>query len=771
MAGASDIALKLVKACTKGACNGAIASLELIPGYKLGEEIAKEVAKEVFKGLVFEPGVERIAQYAAKNGFNFFGALRANDKRAALDVVAALTPQQALEASREVLREVNLPSAARRAVEGYVLSLPHSFRRGTTRFNDGGISATLLSQLPSTLGEFQKLLPARPPLYAPGERLADDYVLEELIGQGGYGEVWKAVHRKMRSLPPRAVKFFAGEMSRASLLRETSLIDRMQAKGVSENIVRLEATNLDHDPPYVAYEFVEGGDLVSWLAAHDGLAPNPERVKAILHQLANGLGFAHGRGIVHRDIKPGNVLIARDGLVKVGDFGIGALAAQPAAARADAEPDALGSAGTPAYVDPEREDEKPDPAEDVYALGVLGVQLLLGNLNRTPPLAWRGHLADKGVDPRFVGVLEVCLDRRSRRFRSGAEASAALAAIAAALEPPPPTGTGTATSVKKKRLLSRSRLKRTTRYVVEEISTLGRSTLGLFDLKKSVAAVPDIARRATATPSVLRTIQDHRDAPMLIALPPGRFLMGAPPEEEGRAAAEGPVHEVAIDYELAVGKGPVTFGEWDAAAAALGYRPSDAGWGRLQRPAINVSWDDAQRYVDWLRTLTGKPYRLLSEAEWEYVCRGGTLTPYWTGQSITCHVANFDDSRTQPEAGGALETISAQVSRVWSAQVLNRARTVPVDAFPANPFGLHDTHGNVWEWVEDAWHPNYEGAPTDGSAWAGGEPGMRVLRGGSWRMTGAALRSAHRYRRQKRHRGDQVGFRVARVLAAGERGA
>jgi formylglycine-generating enzyme required for sulfatase activity len=771
VAAGSDVALRLLKACTKGACSGAIASLELIPGYKLGEEIAKEIAKELFKGFVVEPGVERISQYAAKSGFTMFGTLKPGEKRAALDVVAALTPQQALEASKAVLREANLPFAAQRAVEGYVLSIPHSFRRGTTRFNDGGVSATLVSQLPNTLSEFQKLLPARPPLYEPGERLADDYVLEELLGQGGYGEVWKAVHRKMRSLPARAVKFFAGEMSRASLLRETSLIDRMQAKGVSENILRLEATNLDHDPPYVCYEYVEGGDLVGWLAAHDGTAPPPDRVKAILHQVANGLGFAHGRGVVHRDIKPGNVLIARDGLVKVGDFGIGALAAQPAAGQADAEPDALGSAGTPAYVDPEREDEKPDPAEDVYALGVLGVQLLLGNLNRSPPLAWRGHLADKGVDPRFMGVLEGCLDRRVRRFKSGAEASAALAAATSAVKAPPGTVGSTETTIKKKRLLSRSRVKRATRYVVEEISTLSRSTLGLFDLKKSVAAIPDVAQAQTVVSRPLRMVHDHPDAPVLVVLPPGRFLMGAPPEEEGRAAAEGPVHEVALDYELAVGKGPVTFGEWDAAAAALSYRPSDAGWGRLHRPVINVSWDDAQRYVAWLRTLTGKPYRLLTEAEWEYACRGGTLTPYWTGRSITCHAANFDDSQSRPASSGAIEAITAQVSRAWNAQVLNRAQTIPVDEFPANPFGLHDTHGNVWEWVEDAWHPNYEGAPADGSAWDGGEPGMRVLRGGSWRMMGSALRSAHRYRRQQRHRGDQAGFRVARVLAAGERGA
>jgi len=291
MAGASDIALKLVKACTKGACSGAIATLELFPGYKLGEEIAKEVAKELFKGFVVEPGIQRMSHYAAKSGFTLFGALKSGEQRAALDVVASLTPQQALEASKEVLREANLPLAARQAVEGYVLSIPHSFRRGTTRFNDGGVSATLVSQLPRTLSDFQRLLPARPPLYEPGTRLPDDYVLEELLGQGGYGEVWKAVHRKMQSLPPRAVKFFPGELSRASLVLETSLIDRMQAKGVSENIVRLEATNLDHTPPYVAYEYVAGGDLVGWLAAHDGNAPSPASAKAILHQIANGLGF------------------------------------------------------------------------------------------------------------------------------------------------------------------------------------------------------------------------------------------------------------------------------------------------------------------------------------------------------------------------------------------------------------------------------------------------------------------------------------------------
>jgi formylglycine-generating enzyme required for sulfatase activity len=238
----------------------------------------------------------------------------------------------------------------------------------------------------------------------------------------------------------------------------------------------------------------------------------------------------------------------------------------------------------------------------------------------------------------------------------------------------------------------------------------------------------------------------------MVVVPPGSFMMGSPVSEKLRASDEGPQHRVTIPKAFAVGKYEVTFDEWDACVAAggcNGYRPKDKLWGRGNRPVIHVSWDDAKAYVNWLSRKTGKRYRLLSESEWEYAARAGTITPFNTGRKITTDQANFDGNYTY---GG-------------SAKGENRKKTLPVGSFPANGFGLHDLHGNVWEWVEDCWHESYAGAPSDGSAWtSGGDCGQRVLRGGSSHYEPRVLRSAFRHKSGTSSHYYLSGIRVARTL-------
>ena len=241
------------------------------------------------------------------------------------------------------------------------------------------------------------------------------------------------------------------------------------------------------------------------------------------------------------------------------------------------------------------------------------------------------------------------------------------------------------------------------------------------------------------------TFRDGPGCPKLVVIPSGSFMMGSP-EEEDSDNDEYPMHEVRIDYQLAVGEYPVTFDEWDACVSdggCGGYVPDDGGWGRRNRPVINVNWEDAKRYVGWLSWKTGKGYRLLSEAEWEYVARAGTKTRYWWGGSIGRNRANCDGC-----------------GRRWDDE------TSPVGSFSANAFGLYDVHGNVREWVEDCWNDDYVGAPTDGSPWESEDCDcdQRIRRGGSWRSFPLMLRSAHRSSGTPRDRLPYLGFRVTRTL-------
>jgi formylglycine-generating enzyme required for sulfatase activity len=236
-----------------------------------------------------------------------------------------------------------------------------------------------------------------------------------------------------------------------------------------------------------------------------------------------------------------------------------------------------------------------------------------------------------------------------------------------------------------------------------------------------------------------------KDCPEMIVIPAGGFTMGSPATEVHRHTNEGPQHKVTLAKPFAVSKFDVTFADWDACVSVGGCpKASDASFGRDTRPVINVSWDDAQTYVAWLSKMTGQPYRLLKEAEWEYAARAGTTTAYYWGGEIgegnaSCNGCDFR----------------------WGNQ---RKQTSPVGSFAANQFGLYDMAGNVWQWVEDCYHDNYDGAPTEGSAWTSGDSCSRVVRGGNWDNNPASLRSANRSESFTDSRYDGLGFRVARTL-------
>jgi formylglycine-generating enzyme required for sulfatase activity len=247
--------------------------------------------------------------------------------------------------------------------------------------------------------------------------------------------------------------------------------------------------------------------------------------------------------------------------------------------------------------------------------------------------------------------------------------------------------------------------------------------------------------------NALKPGQDFKECahcPVMVVVPGGRFVMGSP-KGTSNGAYEEPQHDVLIKQRFAVSRFEVTFEEWDACVTLGGctFSPSDEGWGRGTRPVINVNWDDVQQYVTWLSKRTGKSYRLLSEAEWEYAARAGTSTKYFWGDEIGQNNANCVGCGSQ-----------------W-----DRKQTAPVGSFGANAFGLYDMHGNVTEWTQDCYHKNYEGAPEDGSAWiTSGDCQYRVMHSGSWLYGPYNLRSAYRVAFEAIYRLSDLGFRLGRTL-------
>jgi formylglycine-generating enzyme required for sulfatase activity len=234
---------------------------------------------------------------------------------------------------------------------------------------------------------------------------------------------------------------------------------------------------------------------------------------------------------------------------------------------------------------------------------------------------------------------------------------------------------------------------------------------------------------------------------MMVVVPAGEFMMGSPESEENRNVHESPQHKVTIAKPFAVSKFEVTFEEWDVCVLLGGcnVKPGDQAWGRGKRPVINMSWDDAKEYVAWLSKQTGKPYRLLSEAEWEYAVRARTTI---TGESFRFSFGD-DESKLEQYA--------------WYA-ANSGSKTQQVGTKGPNAFALYDMHGNVWEWVEDCYVDSYDGAPIDGSARTSGDCATRVVRGGSWNFNPENLRSANRGRLSIVFRSNGIGFRVGRML-------
>ncbi|MEH6626798.1 MAG: SUMF1/EgtB/PvdO family nonheme iron enzyme [Motiliproteus sp.] len=226
--------------------------------------------------------------------------------------------------------------------------------------------------------------------------------------------------------------------------------------------------------------------------------------------------------------------------------------------------------------------------------------------------------------------------------------------------------------------------------------------------------------------------------PNMVVIPSGKYMMG----DLNRRGDDNelPAHEIKIRHPFALSQHEVTFSDYDLFALDSGRTlPEDDDWGRGNRPVINISWNDANAYADWLRRKTGLAYRLPTEAEWEYSARAGTNTAFWWGNDKGLNKAACDDCGSPFDSN----------------------QPAPVGSFKANPFGLYDMNGNVYEWVADCYNENYREAPTDGASWNVGQCNYRVMRGGSWYDISRLIRSASRYRHPPNSSRNSWGFRLA----------
>jgi formylglycine-generating enzyme required for sulfatase activity len=262
-------------------------------------------------------------------------------------------------------------------------------------------------------------------------------------------------------------------------------------------------------------------------------------------------------------------------------------------------------------------------------------------------------------------------------------------------------------------------------------------TPGLGALAPAETSTPTPAS-TPALPEVTQ-LRDCDVCPPLVVLPHGEFTMGSNSDDP----TERPAFHVTIGNGFAIGQYETTVGQWNACMAAGGCQKVTEDGGRpVDSPVRDVSWDDAQAYVTWLSNMTGKRYRLPTEAEWEYAARGGTRSRYWWGEQMTTGKANCRDCGPP-----------------WSADA-----PAKIGSFAANPFGLYDMNGSVWEWVSDCWHASYQRAPFDGRTWDEPDCKVRVLRGGSWRDGAGYMPASTRFEYDASVRQFQNGFRVVREL-------
>jgi formylglycine-generating enzyme required for sulfatase activity len=597
-----------------------------------------------------------------------------------------------------------------------------------------------------------------------GRVLRNCYKIVRLLGNGGFGDTYLAENLDLpghplcvvKHLKPRDPDPVVLQVARRLFASEAQVLYKLGHE--NNQIPRLFAHFEENGEFYLVQEYVEGSDLSSEVIA--GKRWSEQEVTQLLREILEILTVVHKQDIIHRDIKPQNLMRRReDGKIILIDFG--AVKEISTLVNIQGQTSASVAIGTPGYAPNEQAAGYPKLSSDVHAVGMLAIFALTGvkphDLPRDPTngeVVWRNWA---NVSERFADILTKMVRYRfSERYQSAAEALSAL--------PAPPKPKPQRTPQSKSQPASHSTLQSTLiprRQVIQTLGLIGSGvglaivgqwllqggSLQTFNFETvTVDAQGNINNRSNRQAKYFAEDLGNRVTLEMVQIPGGTFIMGSPPGEKQRDLDEGPQHPVTVPGFF-MGKYEVTQAQYQA---IMGNNPSKSKGEK--RPVEKVTWDDAVEFCKRLKQKTGRTYRLPSEAEWEYAARAGTTTPFYFGETITTDLANYNGT----------DSYASEPKGQY------RQHTTDVGIFRPNAFGLYDMHGLVWEWCQDDWHDTYQDAPTDGSAWLTNDSTKvpKMLRGGSWNTAPRACRSGDRLCRSPDDRYyDEFGFRVVCVVA------
>jgi formylglycine-generating enzyme required for sulfatase activity len=612
--------------------------------------------------------------------------------------------------------------------------------------------------------------PSAAALLESGVVLRDRFKLLQKIGEGGMSRVYRALdlHKVEAGSedPYVAVKVltvpFANRAEAMTLLSREAHSLRCVTH---PNIVGVIDCDRDGDIVFMTLELLSGKSLFDKLRSeHPGGMPRAV-VLRIVQGIADALDFAHAKNIVHGDLKPGNILITAAGETKVIDFGLARLATLPT------EPGRANRSGrdfkalTPSYASPQMlERGPPDPRDDVFALACTTWMLMTGehpfkgkSLSSARDEALQLEPADKLSKHEFRALRHALEFDRERRTPSAGQFFVEF------------RGSGASRSWSRPLALGAGLLALVCIAAVGYVAS--RADRGRVASVAAPAAQVDRASSALKPGTVFR---DCPTCPQMKVLPSGAFLQGSAVGDPDTQRFELPQHQVSIARPFALGIYDVTVGEYAQFVADTGYEARscnvyDGTWRQNSAvswrnatdsqtplyPVTCVSWQDAGQYATWLSHRTGHTYRLPSASEWEYSARAGsTAARPWADPHAACSHANVADQTASQRYPG------------WVVQpcVDGYAQTAPVGSFVPNAFGLYDTLGNVFQWVDDCWADDYQGAPSSGAARIDGDCTQRELRGGSWFSRPDYVRVSYRNRFPSDYRSTTVGFRLLREI-------